>query len=167
MTFRHVFPVQVMPLISIHTLRVEGDGAGGGRLCYQSGISIHTLRVEGDPPVEAHEPVVPISIHTLRVEGDAETEMRAAWLPDISIHTLRVEGDRFLGLFFGPPSSISIHTLRVEGDSGASTITSSWTLFQSTPSAWRVTVPEKFHLVGRANISIHTLRVEGDRKSGK
>ena len=33
-------------------------------------ISIHTLRVEGDERLAAGEKYVKISIHTLRVEGD-------------------------------------------------------------------------------------------------
>ena len=56
--------------ISIHTLRVEGDGPGSQRGRDKGGISIHTLRVEGDlrEAVSAHS--WRISIHTLRVEGD-------------------------------------------------------------------------------------------------
>ena len=34
-------------MISIHTLRVEGDNIFGTATCYND-ISIHTLRVEGD-----------------------------------------------------------------------------------------------------------------------
>ena len=58
------------PPISIHSLRVEGDGdhpgghAGGD-------ISIHSLRVEGDCPLYLILRCAQISIHSLRVEGDA------------------------------------------------------------------------------------------------
>ena len=55
--------------ISIHTLRVEGDGAlPPGNL--PSDISIHTLRVEGDTYKRSSLTSWNISIHTLRVEGD-------------------------------------------------------------------------------------------------
>ena len=101
-------------------------------------ISIHSLRVEGDPAVQYDAPRESISIHSLRVEGDN-------WSPDvtilpntISIHSLRVEGDgRSRPVFHPHPyfnplppcggrhsyrcallcfSGISIHSLRVEGD---------------------------------------------------
>ena len=83
-----------------------------------------------------------------------------------------------------PAIAISIHTLRVEGDactrqsrpSGAlfQSTPSAWRVtmnlpllltdfvFQSTPSAWRVTSGTPFATVGTPLISIHTLRVEGD-----
>ena len=57
-------------IISIHTLRVEGD-IGTASDVGGSGISIHTLRVEGDHFVLwACTSITMISIHTLRVEGD-------------------------------------------------------------------------------------------------
>ena len=56
-----------------------------------------------------------ISIHTLRVEGDGLTEYISVTV-DISIHTLRVEGDYYFRTGFGLCG-----------------------VFQSTPSAWRVT----------------------------
>ena len=58
-------------------------------------ISIHALRVEGDgEEIKAWLAGFNISIHALRVEGDAKdapAEEREAY---ISIHALRVEGDR-------------------------------------------------------------------------
>ena len=42
-------------LISIHTLRVEGDPLGIG-YTYNKEISIHTLRVEGDAPTPRTDP---------------------------------------------------------------------------------------------------------------
>ena len=83
-----------MPFISIHALRVEGDGyvagllatstrnnfyprpPGGGRPGVHSGttfvstISIHALRVEGDRVDALESKRLYISIHALRVEGD-------------------------------------------------------------------------------------------------
>ena len=103
----------------------------------ETGISIHTLRVEGDGAALVLPPTAPISIHTLRVEGDPmrwgtppseqkfqstpsawRVTVRARWgtpIKFISIHTLRVEGD--IGLQQSTITAyISIHTLRVEGD---------------------------------------------------
>ena len=55
--------------ISIHALRVEGDGSLLEPL-FTRLISIHALRVEGDDSVEFVNNVTCISIHALRVEGD-------------------------------------------------------------------------------------------------
>ena len=103
-------------------------------------ISIHTLRVEGDRrrgavPVRPY----PISIHTLRVEGDERDYQRCAGGTDISIHTLRVEGDTIPRLKT-KARKISIHTLRVEGDLACGLTADIKVGFQSTPSAWRVTI---------------------------
>ena len=56
---------------------------------------------------------------------------------------------------------ISIHTLRVEGDWNRFGLFSRCAPFQSTPSAWRVTVYVDARDIS-SNISIHTLRMEGD-----
>ena len=58
------------------------------------GISIHALREEGD----AHNSQISggdgyISIHALREEGDLHQAGGAARPPGISIHALREEGD--------------------------------------------------------------------------
>ena len=58
-------------IISIHTLRVEGDDNGKRVSEKECIISIHTLRVEGDEGWIAIDVDKIISIHTLRVEGDA------------------------------------------------------------------------------------------------
>ena len=84
--------------ISIHALRVEGDGLtvygkstqddfyprppGGGRRrsggirSSIKGISIHALRVEGDAMPGKPKFMHRISIHALRVEGDARMRRR-------------------------------------------------------------------------------------------
>ena len=146
-------------LISIHTLRVEGDHLH--RFSIRAGlISIHTLRVEGDLERGQYFYFFQISIHTLRVEGDSRRSSPSkphlrfqstpsAWrVTDlllhplrqrcISIHTLRVEGDPVQVVLLWGIGLISIHTLRVEGDHRA------------------------IQLDGLCGISIHTLRVEGD-----
>ena len=111
-----VGPAASVEVISIHALRVEGDGHGPGRCGVPAGISIHALRVEGDAGIlllsaERWR----ISIHALRVEGDNTTSEKELsekdfyprppcggrhndnaglyWYMEISIHALRVEGD--------------------------------------------------------------------------
>ena len=56
---------------------------------------------------------------------------------------------------------ISIHVLRVEDDLESACIWPSTSLFQSTSSVWRTTVPGLLRR-GRPCISIHVLRVEDD-----
>ena len=102
-------------VISIHTLRMEGDG-DKHELYLDAYISIHTLRMEGDPIMSPEAIAEAISIHTLRMEGDPAPiawppstrsfqSTPSAWRvtrascklfdrPQISIHTLRMEGDR-------------------------------------------------------------------------
>ena len=78
----------------------------------------------------------------------------------ISIHTLRMEGDDS-GLSCHSGHQISIHTLRMEGDGIPMMRFGVASLFQSTPSAWRVTLTGPGSQLP-AGISIHTLRMEGD-----
>ena len=171
-------------LISIHSLRVEGDRQFFSResafLTFQSTpsvwretrahllhrrcvfvISIHSLRVEGDylPPCC---PVAPSPyFNPLPPCGGRRFFVQALCNPaKISIHSLRVEGD--LGHYLlGHLGTISIHSLRVEGDVEDTHIFRRSCLFQSTPSVWRETKkaqPDK----DVQRISIHSLRVEGD-----
>ena len=55
--------------ISIHSLRMEGDGKPWGAKCIRK-ISIHSLRMEGDIHRTNHGRRRIISIHSLRMEGD-------------------------------------------------------------------------------------------------
>ena len=148
--------------ISIHSLRMEGDGAYG-RSYRRRNISIHSLRMEGDfltisivsrcspfqsTPSAWRETIcngiwcgfIVISIHSLRMEGDILQVVELTDYGYISIHSLRMEGDlatcwlRFV-------CSISIHSLRMEGDYNPA----------ETPA--------------HAYISIHSLRMEGDSPS--
>ena len=73
---------------------------GGGRRKVSTGrsssisISIHALRVEGDGvSLYLFHPTPLISIHALRVEGDGFGEPIVNKVQWISIHALRVEGD--------------------------------------------------------------------------
>ena len=153
-------PRQLLEVISIHTLRMEGDH-GFMRLSSFLWISIHTLRMEGDRPTSRARRRFRISIHTLRMEGDMGVSVSPDIFKEISIHTLRMEGDATL-----PPR-------RVRAPSRFQSTPSAWrvtvmdfkqgdvTVFQSTPSAWRVTCIDLRDHLG-ALISIHTLRMEGD-----
>ena len=100
-------------------------------------ISIHSLRMEGDLYPYGYSDASDISIHSLRMEGDTaypdQTNQgynfnplpphggRLSYVSDIpscvtiSIHSLRMEGDTSSGYAF-PGKYISIHSLRMEGD---------------------------------------------------
>ena len=149
-------------MISIHSLRVEGDLHQGdqGR---PGAISIHSLRVEGDSPASGgtgsgshFNPLPPcggrpdnnllvavqnlISIHSLRVEGDPVYRVyRKAADCMISIHSLRVEGDQihscanFINFYFNPLPPCG-------GRPAPDKMPAVQCAFQSTPSVWRETV---------------------------
>ena len=57
--------------ISIHALRMEGDGFPSSGVGDGRRISIHALRVEGDLLYLCSQNAEIISIHALRVEGDS------------------------------------------------------------------------------------------------
>ena len=59
--------------------------------------------------------------------------------------------------------NISIHSLRMEGDECTFSSMPSSSTFQSTPSAWRETLPAS-SLSVCIRISIHSLRMEGDNR---
>ena len=168
--------------ISIHSLRVEGD-----RCCqiitykgapFQSTPSVWretsmsivctpASSFQSTPSVWRETSTLfasgtrnTISIHSLRVEGDCDLQACLA-CPLISIHSLRVEGD-FLSADNKRIEKISIHSLRVEGDGVTLRQQLPRQRFQSTPSVWRETAPQRS---GRrpSRISIHSLRVEGDQ----
>ena len=80
-----------------------------------------------------------ISIHSLRMEGDTSIALFDFGI-SISIHSLRMEGD-FLPPTLRSAISISIHSLRMEGDIARFSEHFSIIPFQSTPSAWRETLP--------------------------
>ena len=123
-------------------------------------ISIHSLRVEGDGVCCDPDGDQKISIHSLRVEGDAISTRFKAHIC-ISIHSLRVEGDVF------PQYSALVvmrfqSTPSVWRETASSLVNGLVKAFQSTPSVWRETGLTK-SCGHRRNISIHSLRVEGDR----
>ena len=126
-------------VISIHSLRVEGDAKLWFNCNPDSPISIHSLRVEGDRLDDRRQIFGYISIHSLRVEGDY---LSWAWAwAEINFNPLPPCGGRLIDFTtFKVLYGISIHSLRVEGD--------------SSQNMW----------IERQAISIHSLRVEGDGK---
>ena len=124
-------------------------------------ISIHSLRVEGDIIVHCHHlPPRRISIHSLRVEGDNKS--------DYTLQKLRhfnplppCGGRRCPDKHLGWIPAISIHSLRVEGDVPAIRVTCRCRDFNPLPPCGGR--PEGLSAVERRfYISIHSLRVEGD-----
>ena len=110
--------VQDAKIISIHSLRVEGDRSPL-RACRQSNISIHSLRVEGDVFRYGIISCTNISIHSLRVEGDAFRICFCVFL--CNFNPLPPCGGRRL------PRTIRTKSRR----------------FQSTPSVWRETYSDR------------------------
>ena len=179
-----VAPAELLDVISIHALRVEGDPSstrdcrglknfyprppGGGRPGREGGnqlqrpISIHALRVEGDFFWCKDGRIdTAISIHALRVEGDCSFGFDILDQDVISIHALRVEGDYIDTEKCYQILYISIHALRVEGDAHQNRINKSLPYFYPRPpGGGRRRVVIKAH--DPISISIHALRVEGD-----
>ena len=129
-------------------------------------ISIHALRVEGDGFLIT--PCRRVSLFLYTPSGGRATSVISSTVLSyqISIHALRVEGDP-QPQTLSRPCPISIHALRVEGDSPVCT---HWLhglkIFLSTPSGWRATARSRLHLV-QFPISIHALRVEGDSPAAR
>ena len=80
-------------LISIHSLRMEGDVCRDCHAALHGGISIHSLRMEGDSVPMHFYDLRYISIHSLRMEGDVAMFIPPLISDRISIHSLRMEGD--------------------------------------------------------------------------
>ncbi len=124
-------------IISIHSLRMEGDAYCGAIRRTRKRISIHSLRMEGDNDFGYNLISDNISIHSLRMEGDdthsGKNRQKTYFNP------LPPHGGRRI-------SSYHSGILRA---------------FQSTPSAWRETSLFSKHFTN-VHISIHSLRMEGD-----
>ena len=151
----------ILYVISIHTLRVEGDRTfayfrlcgtyfnphppcGGWRLEFQASATA-VVQFQSTPSV-------------WRV---TQTVIFASCHRKISIHTLRVEGDAWAWRSALLTKKISIHTLRVEGDECPSELPPEMWNFNPHPpcGGWPFSIKER---VFPKYISIHTLRVEGD-----
>ena len=171
--------------ISIHSLRVEGDGSNtastpalrnfnplppcGGRPCHAqtrphvSRISIHSLRVEGDDAAR----VLSLTSKPFQSTPSVWRETLQSFCDSpqgwISIHSLRVEGDSILRS--AQPAGSNFNPLPPCG--GRQIIEPELfdrVQFQSTPSVWRETI-DYARCSNLSSISIHSLRVEGDLRS--
>ena len=92
------------------------DGASKG---YGAAISIHALRVEGDGTMMRFFPSTNSHFYPRPPGGGRRTKyLKAKCVSPISIHALRVEGD-YRGRESSRALPISIHALRVEGDLAA------------------------------------------------
>ena len=170
-------------IISIHSLRVEGD-LGKCRVTEMLSISIHSLRVEGDLMQSKTTAILKISIHSLRVEGDA-ARLDVPGRQSISIHSLRVEGDtHWLNVRDGktdfnplppcggrhridmPTASMAGHfnPLPPCGGRPAHVLSKHCCHFISIHSLRVEGDSESQKTALICNISIHSLRVEGDSK---
>ena len=125
-------------------------------------ISIHALRVEGDGKIkfwmrQRHNfyPRPPGGGRRQRCAGHcvsikAFLSTPSGWRATLERHDLT------------HARRISIHALRVEGDAQVFTVAFFPDRFLSTPSGWRATKRDSICERGHA-ISIHALRVEGDQ----
>ena len=142
---------------------------GGGRRsrCASVGqrviISIHALRVEGDGDVmEIVGKHLRISIHALRVEGDVP-DRKFPSSPFYFYPRPPGGGRRYFEAVRRRKTVISIHALRVEGDVIYALEDGYEVAFLSTPSGWRATLIRSAIYSPLRKISIHALRVEGDK----
>ena len=166
--------------ISIHSLRVEGDGGVNGP--HHLATDFNPLPPCGGRHTFSDALTSAWNFNPLPPCGGRRCpDKHLGWVPAISIHSLRVEGDLIClaradaRAHFNPlpPCGGRPSAGTVQGGSG---------LFQSTPSVWRETAElpqllEALHfnplppcggrrtkncIVLLAMISIHSLRVEGD-----
>ena len=167
--------------ISIHSLRMEGDGAitTPG---YVGDISIHSLRMEGDSrhcacgrsqlhfnPLPPHGGRLPFS--NRRFTDSTFQSTPSAWRETVSLmdsarpsrdfNPLPPHGGRpVCMMLFTAKKRISIHSLRMEGDASSSDARSR--CFISIHSLRMEGDLVKKYNYSEYNISIHSLRMEGD-----
>ena len=179
-----VVVVRVFSVISIHSLRMEGDEiVSGDTIAARPFQSTPSAWRETVPPwmlsrksrfqstpsawretcqICTNKHFLSISIHSLRMEGDKAGADSAGNIRNFN--PLPPHGGRPRETVVPPfPSTISIHSLRMEGDRRRSGYSRHIRKFQSTPSAWRET---NLSPAGQRHwhISIHSLRMEGDRE---
>ena len=102
-------------------------------------ISIHSLRMEGDVPFVVNLDGTVTFQSTPSAWRETFLFCQSAILLHISIHSLRMEGDSGISTLVKQALIISIHSLRMEGDQNKIFVFFRPAVFQSTPSAWRET----------------------------
>ena len=169
--------------ISIHALRVEGDGKrdnirptrqiflstpSGWRATRFTSQSVKSYadfypRPPGGGRLDLREPTAAPEIFLSTPSGWRATSWGGAITirRGISIHALRVEGDGRLCVITPTAWGISIHALRVEGDGRRNRKRKRWCYFYPRPPGGGRR-GDGFVLEQGYNISIHALRVEGD-----
>ena len=175
----------VKPVISIHSLRMEGDGRK--HLSRQSTVSFQSTpsawretewkRLSYN--IDMHfNPLPPhggrLGTQTEKNRSEVFQSTPSAWREtnlsteqldrcDISIHSLRMEGDIILPS--DHPLSSHFNPLPPHGGRLTTGTLTRWRCsFQSTPSAWRETRYDSA-VYKRELISIHSLRMEGDEEA--
>ena len=125
------------PKISIHALRVEGDGT---KLLSLKDVNDFYPRPPGGGRPEQSDAGGGRITFLSTPSGWRATVglVKRSHDVKISIHALRVEGDEFL-FGHGRVVLISIHALRVEGDESSIPSCGRMSKFLSTPSGWRAT----------------------------
>ncbi len=133
--------------ISIHSLRMEGDGDPFENAAASDArdISIHSLRMEGDRPAARRRSISQdiISIHSLRMEGDIRRTMSAAILSPSYFNPLPPHGGR-----------------RTAAGRGVMTILGHFNPLP--PHGGRLPGAGPVSRLPTNAISIHSLRMEGD-----
>ena len=146
-------------IISIHSLRMEGDGLFTVSCPLFCVISIHSLRMEGDSVNACYLQRVsyfnPLPPHGGRPPTATTPATRRHFNP-LPPHGGRLSSNiTFLSMLYFNP--LPPHG----GRQGAPYRVRVPETFQSTPSAWRETLGLLPHRVHH-EISIHSLRMEGD-----
>ena len=147
-------------IISIHSLRVEGDILGvletRWHIIFQSTPSVwrETCSHFSGYTGKDFNPLPPC--------GGRPCCGSAMWnFCSISIHSLRVEGDAVVLLQFLVHVEFQ-STPSVWRETPSVADCSASPIFQSTPSVWRETY-DLWQVLNQQAISIHSLRVEGDQ----
>ena len=156
----------VVPSISIHALREEGDTAEAEAGEQGHYISIHALREEGDQRHHPHRPGKknfyprPPRGGRRSWQGWSGRSRRYFYpRPPRGGRRGRARRELYAGI-------ISIHALREEGDTKSTTTSRRRSQFLSTPSTRRATHAGVLRVLLQ-QISIHALREEGDLQGGR
>ena len=131
------------------------------------GISIHSLRMEGDGAITTPGYVGDISIHSLRMEGDSRH--CACGRSQLHFNPLPPHGGRRILRSNTTDKKTHFNPLPPHGGRRRKTCYEVFAdlRFQSTPSAWRETGWGADMAAEKQFISIHSLRMEGDQRLGK
>ena len=156
------FVSKMEKLISIHSLRMEGDHIFESVLCEIS--NFNPLPPHGGRhPISAMLRSPPPYFNPLPPHGGRHKASKIfRKVICISIHSLRMEGDPGAEFFRTPHNAISIHSLRMEGDNPLCSVAGTAYHFNPLPPHGGRLILDAL-TTGLCIISIHSLRMEGDR----